>query len=148
MSDSAIKTLLLKGNLQSPCSIKLYPLSEYQQGRWNICIAQLIYDIKNNVEIEGRVIPAKEICSLTTNFVKSIQYSSTNQLTTVFQSLKVFILQGSKNDKRIVNFEKTWSLINNFNEELKVFVNNISDSLIFDELQCDFYIVVHLQRIK
>jgi len=94
MSDAPINTLTLKGKLNNPISIKLFPFNDFQQGRWNVSISQLIFHIKNEVREKDKVIQIKEICGLSCNFVKTKQYSKTNELETIFQNLHLFILQG------------------------------------------------------
>ena len=148
MSDAPINTLTLKGKLVGGVKIKLYPFCDFQQGRWNICISQLIYHITNEVRINDRVQQIKEICGIKCNFVNSKEYSSNNEVETVFQNLNIFILQGVKNDKKVVNFEKKWTLINNLSEELKIYVTNLANTQIFNLVEADFYFVVLLQRIK
>jgi hypothetical protein len=149
MSDQPINTFTLRGKLNGLCSIKLYPYNEFQQGRWNICVSQLIYHIKNDVKINDKIVlNYKEICGCSCNFVKTKQYSvKTNELETVFQNLNLFLIQGPKNEKRIINFERKWSLINNLSEELKLFVTNLSDSEIFDKIESDIYVIILLQRV-
>jgi hypothetical protein len=142
MSEAPITTLTLKGKLKDPISIKLFPFNEFQQGRWNICVSQLIFHVTNDVR------QMKEICGLSCNFVKTKQYSTNNELETIFQNLHLFILQGTKNEKKIVNFEKKWSLINNISEELKIHISNLANSETFDSVEADFYIVILLKRIK
>jgi hypothetical protein len=148
MSNAPIKTLFLKGNLKDGIKIKLYPFSEFQQGRWNFSISQLIFNLKNEVNINGKVQSVKEICGLLCNFIKGTQYSVKNEIETIYQNLYMFILQGLKSEKKLINFEKKWSLINNLSEELKIYVTNLADSAIFEEIESDFYVLVLLQRIE
>jgi hypothetical protein len=148
MSSAPIKSFVLKGNINDGIKIKLYPFSEFQQGRWNISISQLIFHLTNEVKIEEKVISVKEICGLSCNFIKATQYSKNNEIETIFQNLNIFILQGLKNEKKIVNFEKKWSLINNLSEELKLNVTNLAETDIFKMIKADFYVMVLLQRIE
>ena len=150
MSDSSIKTLTLKGNLKNnSISASLYPISDFSQGRWNICISQLIYHLRNEVKIDDVTQSVKEICGVSTNLVKTTKVNSSNQLETVYQNLNLFLVQGQKNEKRQVNFDKTWSLVNNFSEEIKLYISELTEnSQTFSLIECDFYIIVLLQRIK
>jgi predicted transposase YbfD/YdcC len=148
MSDAPIKTLYLKGTLTEGIKIKLYPFSEFQQGRWNICISQMIFHLTNEVRIKEKIIPIKDICAVSCNFIKVTQYSEANELQTVFQNLNIFLLQGTKNDKKLINFEKKWSLINNSSEELKLYVTNLANSDTFQHVEANFYFIVLLQRIN
>ena len=142
MSNGPIKTFYLKGNLRNNViSTTLYPISEYSQGRWNFCVSQMIYHIKqDNIQ--------DEICGLSTNFIKSTKFTSNNQIETIYQILNVFLIQGKLNQKKVINFEKTWSLINNFSEELKIYVNSLPRDQIVNEIDCDIYILILLQRIQ
>jgi hypothetical protein len=150
MSDSSIKTLTLKGNLKDNyISVRLYPINDFSQGRWNMCVTQLIYHLKNDVEIKNVTQSVKEICGVSSNFVKGTKFNSSNELETIYQNLNLFLLQGLKNDKRQVNFDKTWSLINNFSEEIKLYISDLTEkSQTFSLIDSDFYIIVLLQRIK
>jgi hypothetical protein len=150
MSLGDIKTFILKGNKTKQfLSCKFHPLSDFSVGRWNICISQLIYHIKSDIVIDEDIQTIKEVCGVSLNLVKGSQFNAANEVQTVFQNLNIFILQGKKNDKKQVNFDKTWSLINNFSDEIRLYINNLSDdSTIFDLLDCNFYISVLLQRIK
>ena len=101
----------------------------------------MIYHIKqDNIQ--------DEICGLSTNFIKSTKFTSNNQIETIYQILNVFLIQGKLNQKKVINFEKTWSLINNFSEELKIYVNSLPRDQIVNEIDCDIYILILLQRIQ
>jgi hypothetical protein len=64
MSNAPIKTLLLKGNLKDNfIAIKLHPLSEFTQGRWNCCVSQMIYYLKQDLLTD-------RICGLSSNLIK------------------------------------------------------------------------------
>jgi hypothetical protein len=114
-----------------------------------MCVTQLIYHLKNDVQFKNVAQSVKEICSVSSNFVKGTKFNSSNELETIYQNLNLFILQGLKNDKRQVNFDKTWSLINNFSEEIKLYISDLTEkSQTFSLIDSDFYIIVLLQRIK
>jgi hypothetical protein len=147
MSD--VKTIIVKGTITNPfLSAKLVPANDISKGRWNICVSRLIYHLKNDVFIDDKKVLAQEVCSLSTNLVKGSKFTSQNEVATVFQELNMFILQGKKNDKKMINFDSKWSLINNISDELRLYINNLSDdSSIFEQLHCDFYVEILLQRI-
>jgi hypothetical protein len=135
-----IKIVLLTGNVKSDSLfVKLHPISEYMHGRWNLCISQMIYHLKEITQVD-------QICGISTNFVKGTKYTESNEIETIFQPLNIFILQGKNNQKKTIQFEKTWSLINNFSEDLKIYINSLVDNKKVN-IDCEIYILVLLQRI-
>jgi hypothetical protein len=139
MPNSApIKTLLLSGNLKNNISLKLYPVSDFNQGRWNMCVTQLIYHIKQDA--------VDEICGISTNLIKGTKFTAENEIQTIFQPLNLFLIQGKKNQKKTINFEKIWSLVNNFSEELKIFIRSLPTDNILN-IDCEIYILILMQRI-
>jgi len=142
MSNAPIKTLLLKGNLKNNfISAKLYPVTEFTQGRWNFCVSQMIYYLKEDLVKD-------KICGISTNLIKGQVFNTSNEIETVFQTLNIFLIQGKKNQKKLINFDKTWSLINNFSEDLNIYVSSIGNDDDISQINCEVFILINLQRIQ
>jgi hypothetical protein len=89
-NNAPIRTLLLSGNLKNnDISLKLYPISDFNKGRWNMCVAQIIYHIKDDI--------VDEICGISSNLIKSTTFTAQNEIQTVYQTSNMFLVTGIKN---------------------------------------------------
>lgn len=74
---SAIKSILLKGNLTAPLNYRLCPNTEFSSGAWNLSIAAISYSCED--------ANFKTICSLSCNFVRGQKYSASEGSTISYQ---------------------------------------------------------------
>jgi hypothetical protein len=89
-----------------------------------------------------------KICGISTNLIKGQVFNTSNEIETVFQTLNIFLIQGKKNQKKLINFDKTWSLINNFSEDLNIYVSSINNDDDISQINCEVFILINLQRIQ
>jgi hypothetical protein len=48
----------------------------------------------------------------------------------------------------IINFDKTWSLINNFSEDFNIYVTDLVNNEKLNNIDCEVFFLTHLQRIQ
>jgi hypothetical protein len=140
MSDIPLRTFSLKANIPNSSILKTqFVQSETKSGLWQICIKDIAIIFKADINI---------ISAIQCNLVKDLKFKNeTGGLESYNPTIGVFPLKGKLNEKKLIQFEKCWFLINAPNSELKLYVTDLESEASLDS-NCDLYITVLMQRIK
>jgi hypothetical protein len=82
------------------------------------------------------------------SIIKGQVFNASNEIETIFQTLNIFLIKGKKNEKKLINFDKTWSLINNFSEDFNIYVTDLVNNEKLNNIDCEVFFLTHLQRIQ
>jgi hypothetical protein len=132
MSDAPIKTYVLNGNLNRSSTLSIQICDQSSNifvGLWNICIASVCIDCKDQNGV---------FSSVSCNLIKDKQFNSF-----LNPPIATLFLKGRK----IVYLDKTWFTINNQCPDVKLFFSNVqnNDTLNID---CELHVNILLQRVK
>lgn len=95
MSNQApIKSVIVNGNLKSGLTYNLCPISEFSEGAWNICVSAIAFSFK--------IQNFNELCDISCNLVKSQKFNASYEVERYNQSLNIFHLKCSENEKKNV----------------------------------------------
>jgi hypothetical protein len=90
-SNFPIKSVLLKGRLRdsaNPVTYRLCPGTEFSEGKWNLSLISLSYNIIENPQEQIN----KEVFSISCNQVKGHKYSNSYEVESYNQPLSTFVL--------------------------------------------------------
>lgn len=136
--DFPIKSVVIVGNLNSSLKYKLCPLTEFSEGKWNMCLYSAAYSCNIN--------DVNSICSISCNLVKAQKYNLNNEIELYEQPLGICQIQ-SVVSKRTFNYEKTWFYINSLSNELEISIKNESNQQKLS-INCEMYIQLLFRRVK
>jgi hypothetical protein len=80
------------------------------------------------------------------SIIKGQVFNASNEIETIFQTLNIFLIKGKKNEKKLINFDKTWSLINNFSEDFNIYVTDLVNNEKLNNIDCEVFFLTHLQN--
>lgn len=119
MSENPIHCLLLKGyecSLSNCILTYKLPRKDFFQGIWQIAIGNVSYTLKDVLS---------EFVVIKSNFVTDIGYNKNNEIEPFQSQLAFCLFKGNGNEKKILNIDKNWFLINAISDTLII-------TLIFD----------------
>ena len=93
-NQAPIKSVIVNGNLRSGLTHILCPISEFSEGAWSICVSAIAFSF--NIE------NFNEICDISCNLVKSQKFNASHEVERYNQTLNIFHLKCSENDKKNV----------------------------------------------
>ena len=145
MSDAPINAFVLKGNLKNDDYLQYtFVNNECRLGLWKLCILNVGYDCL----FEKRILPTvNEFVQISTNLVRGHQIRN-DVVENYNLPMAHFLLKGTKNEKKIVNFDKTWFYINSPGDQLKLFFSNQLTEAKTLSLNIDIFVTVLIQQIK
>jgi hypothetical protein len=147
MSDAPIRTYVLRGNLSALKDNSLdysFANNECRLGLWKICVLNVGYEIL----VEKRVIAnVNELVQISSNFVRDHKYNN-SVIENYSPSLADFSLKGSKFDKKIIAFDKTWFYVNCAGEKLRLFFSNSLDGESLASMNINIFVTILLQQMK
>jgi hypothetical protein len=145
MSDAPITSFVLKGNLKNNESLQYdFVNNECRLGLWKLCILNVGYECL----FEKRVLASvNEFVQINTNLVRGHQ-SKDGVLENYNVPMAHFLLKGSKGEKKMINFDKTWFYINSPGDQLNLyFLNPLTNEKTIN-INIDIFVTVLIQQIK
>ena len=139
MNERKQKNILIQGNLKEKKVYYRFLPNEFSQGIWFLRIQSLAYSINDRN-------PIKDICTITSNLVTSQTYNTTDGpiINTCEQPLALLMFE-PKVKRKVVSFDKNWSYINLYADELILNVFSIDEKKQIN-VDCDVNFIVQLEK--
>jgi hypothetical protein len=141
-----IKFIYCTGNLKTSGNLTVQYSQSLQlsQDVWQVAIKDIIFDLTDYAPPPKLQLPV----GVSLNFVKGYNWSVQNRrFECVFPQLNLCLLERSTTStKKHVKAEIIWSYINNLNEQLTIYFENLETGQPF-VADCKVYVLVLLRRI-
>ena len=139
MNEKKQKNILIQGNLKEKKVYYRFLPNEFSQGTWFLRIQSLAYSINDRN-------PIKDICTITSNLVTSQTYNTTDGpiIKTCEQPLALVMFE-PKVRRKVVSFDKNWSYINLYSNELILNVFSLDEKKQL-KIDCDVNFIVQLDK--
>lgn len=89
-----IKSVVVSGNLKKGLTYLLYPLTEFSEGAWNICVSAVAFNFKTE--------NFNELCGISCNLVKAQKFNASHEVECYDEILNIFQMKCSQEDKKNV----------------------------------------------
>lgn len=142
MCENPIHSFLLSKQLTkiSECKLLLkLPRKDFFQGVWQIAISNISYTLHESIN---------KFALIKSNFVIDTKFNANNEIEPFEPQLAFCLLKGNINDKKTINFEKTWFVINAISDTLQIKMELINQNDIIMAKKLDIFVTVLLQRLK
>jgi hypothetical protein len=148
MSDAPIKSYVLRGNLNDlkngNCLVYDFVNSECRLGLWKICVLNVGYEILEETRVAGAV---NQLVQISTNFVRDHRFNNST-IENYSPSLVDFLLKGTKSEKKLFTFDKTWFYVNCAGDQIKLYFLNSLNGNSLPLMNINIFITILLQKIK
>ena len=139
MNEKKQKNILIQGNLKEKKVYYRFLLNEFSQGTWFLRIQSLAYSINDRN-------PIKDICTITSNLVTSQTYNTTDgPIIKTFEQPLALVMFEPKVRRKVVSFDKNWSYINLYSNELILNVFSLDEKKQL-KIDCDVNFIVQLDK--
>jgi hypothetical protein len=147
MSDAPIKTFILRGNLQKLTKDEFlyyrFANNECRMGLWKICVLNVGYHITSAVPVSQ----ISEFVQISSNFVKDHRFvNSGNESYSV--ALCDFLMKGPKNERKLIQFDKTWYYVNCGGDELRLYFRNSMNGEQLPSTDINIFVTILLQQVR
>ena len=139
MNEKKQKNILIQGNLKENKVYYRFLPNEFSQGTWFLRIQSLAYSINDRN-------PIKDICTITSNLVTSQTYNTTDgPIIKTFEQPLALVMFEPKVRRKVVSFDKNWSYINLYSNELILNVFSLDEKKQL-KIDCDVNFIVQLDK--
>lgn len=133
-----MKSLTLSGQLsETDClTYKLYPNTEVNKGKWQMCVTSISCTQLNSDAVTG------QMALLSCNYVKDLKFSDNYTIDCFYPTLATVLLDTPATKKHKIEYlPENWFDINCYSDELRLF---FLDPITKAILRSRYFVIVHI----